>query len=172
MTRLATVGVAAHVFFELAAGVGMPFASVLGPVPAAALWAVGTGGVCRVAATRPPSSDSALAFINGVSLAAVIAHLTAWPSRRTRLGLPWLEDCEGLGRELMPIYNPIIYFSGVTALIALAVENRTAPRRLPLLLGIGLVPVLVRAQHGEFRRLQQRARSRPGWWNRRLQQER
>jgi hypothetical protein len=40
---------AGHVFFELGAGVGMPFASVLGPVPAAGLWAAGSAWVQRVA---------------------------------------------------------------------------------------------------------------------------
>ena len=170
MTRLAASGIAAHVFFELGAGVGMPFASLLGPAPAAALWAVGTRSVFRAAATRPASSDDALAIVNGACLAAVIAHLCGWPTRRTRLGLPWLEDCEGLGPQLMPIYNPIIYFSGVTALIAILAENRTASRRVPLLLAAALAPVLVWAQHGEFRRLTRLARSRRGWWNRRLQQ--
>ena len=33
---------------------------------------------------------------------------------------------------------------------------------------VATVPVLVRAQHGEFRRLQERARRTPGRWNRRL----
>lgn len=172
ITRLATGGLAAHVFFELGAGVGMPFASVLGPVPAAALWAVGTRSVWRAAATRLASSDHSLAIVNGVALAAVIAHLAGWPARRTRLGLPWLEDCEGLGPELMPIYDPILYFSGLTALIALVTENRSAPRRVPLLLAATLSPVLMAAQHGEFRRLRRLACTRPGWWNRRLRQKR
>ncbi len=44
-TRLAGAAMAGHVFFELGAGVGMPFASVLGPLPAAAVWATATGAV-------------------------------------------------------------------------------------------------------------------------------
>jgi hypothetical protein len=40
LTRLTAAATAAHVFFELFAGVGMPLASLLGPAPAAAaLWA-------------------------------------------------------------------------------------------------------------------------------------
>src|SRR5215207_10071972 len=132
LTRLATAGAAGHVFFELAAGVGMPLASLLGPGPAAGLWAGYTAGVWRIAAHRAPSADRALAVVNAVSLAAVIAHFSGWP-RRTRFGLAWLEDCEGLGPELMPIYNPVLYLSGAAALGALLAENRTASRRLPLL---------------------------------------
>jgi hypothetical protein len=168
MTRLATAGLAGHVFFELAAGVGMPLASVLGPMPAAGLWAVTTAGVWRAAASRPASSDATLALWNGLGLAAVLAHLAAWPRRRTRLGLPWLEDCEGLGPELMPWYNPTIYLSGVAALLALATENRSASRRLPLLV-LGLTPALMAFQHAEHQRLLHQAGTRPGWWNRRLQ---
>src|SRR3954447_22116074 len=54
-TRLASTALAGHVFFELGAGVGMPFASVLGPVPAAACWAAGTLQVQRAA--RSPGLD-------------------------------------------------------------------------------------------------------------------
>jgi hypothetical protein len=67
LTRLATAGAAGHVFFELAAGVGMPFASFLGPGPAAGLWAGYTAGVWRTAANRPSSADRALAVVNAIS---------------------------------------------------------------------------------------------------------
>jgi hypothetical protein len=72
----------------------------------------------------------------------VVAHLTGWPRKRTRTGLPWLQDCEGLGPELMPFYNPILYFSGTAALAALLLENRSAPRHLPLVT-LPLVLVLI-----------------------------
>ncbi|MCM0678644.1 hypothetical protein NCC78_28815 [Micromonospora phytophila] len=136
-------------------------------MPAAGLWALGTGAVWRAAGTRPASGDAALAVCNGIGLAAVIAHLRGWPRRRNRLGLPWLRECEGLGPELMPFYNPILYVSGAAALAALVRENRSAPRWLPLLT-LGLVPVLIVAQHAEHWRLRELARRRPGWWNRRL----
>lgn len=97
----------------------------------------------------------------------MIAHLTSWPRRRTRLGLPWLTDCEGLGPRLMPYYNPILYVSGTAAVAALLLENHSAPRRLPLLT-TALVPLLVAAQRAEHRRLKAIAAARPGWWNRRL----
>jgi hypothetical protein len=157
---------AGHVFFELGAGVGMPFASVLGPGPAAAVWAAGTVRVQRAAGS--PSADTALAVVNALSLAAAVGHLAGWPRRRTRLGLPWLTDCEGLGPGLMRWYNPIVYAGGVAALAALLTESRTAPRParvLPLL----LVPALVRVQHAEHERLRRLAARRPAWWNRRLQ---
>jgi hypothetical protein len=164
-TRLASAALAGHVFFELGAGVGMPFASVLGPVPAAACWATATGAVQKIAGS--PSRDTALAVVNGTGLAAVVGHLAGWPRRRTRLGLPWLTDCEGLGPQLMRWYNPIIYTGGVAAAAALLSENRAAPRwagLAPLL----LVPALVRVQHVEHERLRRLALRRPGWWNRRL----
>jgi hypothetical protein len=164
-TRLAAAGLAGHVLFELGAGVGMPFASVLGPAPAGAVWASGTAWAHR--ATGSESSDTALALTNGIGLAAVAAHLAGWPRRRTRLGLPWLTDCEGLGPDLMRWYNPIVYTGGVAALAGLLTENRSAPpaaRWLPL----ALVPVLIRVQHAEHQRLRRMAVRRPGWWNRRL----
>nr|WP_146218433.1 hypothetical protein [Micromonospora acroterricola] len=167
LTRIATAGLAAHVFFELGAGVGMPAASVLGPAPAAGLWALTTGTLLRTAGTRPASSDGVFAVSNGVGLAAVIAHLRGWPRRRTRLGLPWLRECEGLGPELMRYYNPILYVSGAAALGALLRENRSAPRYVPLLT-LGLVPLLIVTQHAEHWRLREMSHRRPGWWNRRL----
>ncbi|GAB3331638.1 hypothetical protein RMN56_22600 [Micromonospora halotolerans] len=170
MTRLATAGVAAHVFFELGAGVGMPTASILGPVPAAGLWALGAATVWRAAGSYPPSSDAAFAACNGIGLAAVIAHLQGWPRERGYLGLPRLRECEGMGPELMTFYNPILYVSGGAAVAGLVWENRSAPRYLPLL-ALALVPMLIVLQHAEHLRLKDLAQRRPGWWNRRLQQQ-
>jgi hypothetical protein len=170
-SRLATAGLAGHVFFELGAGVGMPFASVLGPMAAAGSWA-GASGVLWAVTGRPGRrADTVVTVMNGMGLAAVVAHLAGWPRRRTRLGVPQLIDCEGLGPELMPFYNPLVQLSGIGALGGLLRERGAAPRWagwLPLL----LVPVLVRVQHGEHRRLVAQARTRPGWWNRRLQPHR
>jgi hypothetical protein len=59
LTRLSSAALAGHVAFELAAGVGMPFASLVGPVPAAAGWTAATAAV-QLAAGRP-GSDRALA---------------------------------------------------------------------------------------------------------------
>jgi hypothetical protein len=167
-TQLATLGLAGHVFFELGAGVGMPLASLIGPTPAAALWTTSTSAAWRAARSAPSSGDRAFAVGNGLAMAAVVGHLTSWPRRRTAAGLPWLEDCEGLGRAAMPAYNSILYFCGATTVVALARENRAAPRWVGLLCLVG-VPLISRAQHAEFRRLKRLAAERPGWWNRRLQ---
>ncbi|MFG3601642.1 hypothetical protein [Micromonospora chersina] len=152
--------------FELGAGVGMPLASVIGPYAAAGFWTLVTGGVLA-ASTDDESADPLLAAANGFGIAAVSAHLLGWPTRRTRIGLPWLEDCEGLGPELMRYYNPILYLSGAAGLLAIARENRTARRYLPLAM-LGLAPALVAFQHWEHQRLRRQALARPGWWNRRL----
>jgi hypothetical protein len=164
---LTVAGLAGHVIFELGAGVGMPLASVLGPYGAAGVWTLAAGGVWRAAGARHRSADKMLAAVNGFGVAAVAAHLVGWPTRPTRTGLPWLAECEGLGPELMPFYNPILYCSAATALLAIARERRTAPVRLPMAM-LGLVPVLVAFQHWEHRRLLRQAHTRPGWSTRRL----
>jgi hypothetical protein len=156
---------AGHVFFELGAGVGMPLASVLGPLPAAGVWAAGSVWVQRAAGS--PTADRALAVVDGLSLAAAVGHLAGWPRRRTRVGLPWLTDCEGLGPGLMRWYNPIVYAGGVAAAAALLAENRAAPRWAGVL-PLAAVPLLIRVQHAEHERLRRLAVRRPGWWNRRL----
>ncbi len=123
------------------------------------------GGAWRAAGTRPESGDRAFALLHGFGLAAVVAHLAGWPRRRTRSGLPWLEDCEGLGPELMPAYNTILYVSGSTALLATLRESRSAPVALRVL------PCSCR--HSSRRSTPSSPgcggpRARPGWWNRRL----
>jgi hypothetical protein len=164
---LTVAGLTGHLVFELAAGVGMPLASILGPYAAAGVWTVAAGGTWRVAKSRNESADPLLAAVNGFGLAAVSAHLAGWPTRRTRTGLPWLEECEGLGPELMPYYNAILYFSAATALLATARENRTAPVHVPMTM-LGLVPALIAYQRWEHRRLRREAHTRPRWSTRRL----
>jgi hypothetical protein len=167
MTRGTVAGLAVHVFFELAAGVGMPLASVLGPVRAAGLWAAATGALWHQAGHRSPRSDPAFAIVNAAGLAAVAAHLMSWPTRRTRPGLPWLEDCEGLGPDLMPFYNPVLYVSGFTATVGLFRENRSAAGRATFV-ALLLTPALAIAQRREFRRLLDQSRAHPSWSTRRL----
>jgi hypothetical protein len=166
-TQAAIVGLAAHVFLELAAGVGIPGASLVGPGPAAVAWVGGTRVVWRIARRTAAPGDQALNVYNGLALTAVVAHYVAWPRKRTRIGVPWLTECEGLRGDVMPAYNLILLGSGGAALIALVRENRSASGALglaPLL----LVPLFVRVQHGEYDRLAKIAEQRPAWWNRRL----
>jgi hypothetical protein len=164
-TRLGTAGVGAHVFYELLAGVGMPFTSRLGPRGAAGFWAGSTVAAYSQAGRQPASRDPAFAVLNGLYLSAVIAHFLAWP-RTTRKGLPWLTECEGLTGPVITPYNVILHVSGVAAVAGL-VENRGG-RVWGALVPLALVPVLLREQHREFGRLLVQARVQPGWWNRRL----
>lgn len=157
----------AHPFFELASGVGMPLASVLGPLPAAAVFGGGSAMVERWAAQAPPSADGRFMVLNGLGVAAVVAHWLGWPRRRMPGGIPWLDECEGLSGRLMLVYNPILYASGLCGALAILRENRSSSRLVALAMG-AFVPVLVVLQHGEHRRLLRRAQIRPGWWNRRL----
>jgi hypothetical protein len=167
LTQAATVGVAAHVFFELAAGSAMPFASVLGPAPAAAVWASTTAVGVRQAGRLPPSRDPVFAVANGLFLSAVIGHFTAWPWQPNRLRAPWLRRCEGLDGPVIAPYNVILYASGLTALGGLLLENRRG-RLVGSLLPVAAVPAVVAAQRWEFGRLVKQAGRRPRWWNRRL----
>jgi hypothetical protein len=157
---------AAHVFYELAAGVGMPFASRVGPAPAATLWGVTSAVTVREAGRQPPSRDPAFAVLNGMYLSAVIAHFTSWPRTRPA-GLPWLSECEGLRGRLMGPYNAILYLSGVCALAALLTENRRGVV-WGALVPVAVVPWLRPEQHREHARLRAQARRDPAWWNRRL----
>src|SRR3954462_12987842 len=169
-TRAAVAGSAAHVFLELGAGVGMPGASVAGPVPAALIWAGGTRAVWRIASSGRWTPTARCASTTAW-LTAVVAHYTGWPHRqprRHRLRLPWLTECEGLRGTVMVPYNLVLLFSGAAAVVALLRENRSALAVLgwaPLV----LIPAFGRFQHAEQRRLSRGAEERPAWWNRRLQ---
>jgi hypothetical protein len=164
-TRLGTLGAGAHVFYELLAGVGMPFVSRLGIGPAAALWTSGTLTAYRNAGRLPDSRDRVFALLNGAYLSAVIAHFLGWP-RTTKAGLPWLTECEGLRGPVIAPYNAILHVSAVAAIGGL-VENRRA-WTWGALVPVVAVPWLLREQRREFGRLVVQARERPGWWNRRL----
>jgi hypothetical protein len=164
-TRLGTLAAGAHVSYELAAGVGMPFASRVGPIRAAALWATATAVALRGAERHPESWDPVYAALDAAYLSAVLAHVAGWPRTRV-LGVPWLLECEGIaGRAIHP-YNVILYLSGGFAVIALA--GSRSGRLLGVVVPGVLVPVLVRWQHEEVARLRARADHDPGWWNRRL----
>ena len=159
-TRAAVLGGGAHVLYELLAGVGMPFAARVGPVPAAAWWAGSTAVGIRAAGRRPPSWDPAFAVVDGLYLSAVVAHLAGWP--RVHPWLPWLAECEGLRGPVVHPYNVVLWGSGAAAVGGL-LENRRGPAG-----ALVVVPWLTGAQHREYRRLLTQARRRPGWWNRRL----
>ncbi len=166
-TQVAVLGLGGHVLFELAAGVGMPLVSVIGPGRAAGLWATATTATIHQARRQPPARSAVFGLVNGFGLAAVLAHFSAWPKEQTRLGLPWLTDCEGLGRQLMPAYNTILYVCGVASIGGLVWESKGG-RRLGLLFSVSAAPLLAIGQRWEFQRLRRQAEERPSWWNRRL----
>jgi hypothetical protein len=164
-TRLATAGAGAHVFYELVSGVAMPFASRLGPRGAVLFWTANTAAAYHQAGRRPASRDRVFAVLDGLYLSAVIAHYLAWP-RTTKLGLPWVTECEGLTGPVIAPYNVILQVSGVAAVAGLAENRRGAAwgAVVPVL----VVPWLLGLQRREFARLVEQARTHPGWWNRRL----
>jgi hypothetical protein len=164
-TRLGTVGAGAHVFYELLAGVGMPFASRLGIRTAAVFWASSTAAAYHHAGRQPSSRDPVFAVLNGAYLSAVIAHFLGWPGT-TRAGLPWLTECEGLAGPVIRPYNAILHVSAVAAIGGL-IENRRGGA-WGALVPVVAVPWLVREQRREFGRLLVQAPEHPGWWNRRL----
>jgi hypothetical protein len=156
----------AHVFYELACGVGMPFASVAGPVPAVAGWATGSLVALRAAGRGNDRHNAAFGLLNGVFLSAVLAHFLFWP-KRWSIGMPWLSECEGLRGKSMVPYNAILYVCGLAAVAGLLENGRAGlyGTAVPLV----FVPWLIGVQGAEFQRLQTQARRRPAWWNRRLQ---
>lgn len=168
LTRLAIAGLGGHLAFELGAGVGLPVSGVVGAGPSAIGFAATMGAGFHHAGRLGPKGDLAFSLANGLGIAAVASHLLAWPRRRTRLGIPWLVDCEGLGPELMPWYNPLLYGPSAIAALALATENRSASRRPALLFAAAIVPLLVPLQRLDFASRQRRAASRPDRWHRRL----
>jgi hypothetical protein len=167
-TRAGILALAGHVYYELAAGAGIPGASRLGPGAAAALWGAGTAVVHRGAGTPSPA-ERRLAVLNGLLLSAVLAHFLGWP-RTSRHRVPWLTECEGMSGRLMAPYNLILYVSGVCAVGGLWESRRRAAWAAPV--PFLVVPWLVRLQHEEYARLTRQAHRHPGWWNRRLQRRR
>jgi hypothetical protein len=165
-TRLGTVAIAAHVFYELTCGVAMPLASVVGPLPAGVGWAGGATWLYRADARKSRTDDGFFAVLNGVYLSAVIAHYAAWP-KHWRAGMPLLRECEGLRGAVMVPYHAILWLSGIAAVGGLY-ENRRATK-VGAALPVVLVPLLVSVQRWEFNRLRVQARRHPAWWNRRLQ---
>jgi hypothetical protein len=158
------VAIAAHVFYELACGVAMPSASIVGAAPAAAGWVTGSVWLYRSAGRQPRSRDGLFAVVNGLYLAAVFAHFAYWP-KSWRAGVPLLTECEGLRGQVITPYNMILYASGIAAVAGVYENRNLAKAAMP----IALVPILIGLQRWEFTRLRRQARTNPTWWNRRLQ---
>lgn len=166
-TRLGLVATATHGFYELASGVSIPSASVVGPIPAVAGWATGSVWAFQAAGRANPLHNFTFGALNGMSLAAVLAHFIFWPKRWVGC-FPWLTECEGLRGQVITPYNTILYVSAFAGLAGVAENGRAGMRGA--LVPVLFVPVLLRLQSVEFRRLRAQARRRPGWWNRRLQE--
>ncbi|MDP8931757.1 MAG: hypothetical protein M3O70_25115 [Actinomycetota bacterium] len=90
-----------------------------------------------------------------------------WQDKRRQSASQWLRDCEGLGPELMPVYNWILYVSAIAGGAALLRENRAA-RRWPVAVTLASAPLLSVLQRVEFQRLCRQAVTEPSWWTRRL----
>ena len=71
-TRLGTVAIAGHVFYELAAGVAMPFASRFGVGTTAAVYGTSSVVAFRQAGRQPRSRDAAFCLLNGAFLSIEI----------------------------------------------------------------------------------------------------
>lgn len=61
----------------------MPFASVVGPVPAAMGWGTSTAVVLRMARRADKRHEAGFGVVNGLFLTAVLAHFIYWPKRWT-----------------------------------------------------------------------------------------
>jgi hypothetical protein len=165
-TRLGILSIAAHLGYELAAGVAIPLAPHVGVRAATAAFAV-PAATAYVPAGRlvRPRGDGSFAITNGLVLAAVIAHYSSWP-RTWRGGLPWLTECEGLDGPIIGPYNVLLQVSAVAGAAGLW-ENRSK-WRWGAATALATVPLLRHATPREYAQLVQQAAANPKWWNRRL----
>lgn len=164
-TRAATAATGSHLLYELLAGAAVPYASRTGPRTTPVMWAAATTVAYRQAGRQPPSRDPVFAALNGANLSAVLAHFLAWP-RTSRLGLPWLTECEGLSGLAIGPYNVILHASAVTAVAGLA-EHRLRGA-WGVLVPVLLLPWLVGEQRREFDQRRHMADAGSTWWTRRL----
>jgi hypothetical protein len=165
-TRLGIVGMAGHLGYELAAGVGIPLASRVGPFVAGGGYAGALAAAYRGAGHIDGYRGEALfAALNGVFLAAVVNHYTLWP-RDPERRIPWLAECEGLRGRVIGPYNVMLQGAALSSLAGL-MENRKG-WRWGLGFAMATFPLFRWATPREYGRLVQRARCRPRWWNRRL----
>jgi hypothetical protein len=165
-TRLGIVGMAAHLGYELAAGVGVPLASRVGPLVAGGGYA-GTLAVAyrEAGQLRGSRGEAVFAALNGVFLAAVVNHYTLWP-RDAERRIPWLVECEGLHGRVIGPYNVMLQGAVLCSLAGL-LENRDG-WSWGIGFAVGTFPFFRWATPREYDRLVTQAQRRPRWWNRRL----
>ncbi|WP_041546513.1 MULTISPECIES: hypothetical protein [unclassified Nocardioides] len=144
----------------------VPLAPHVGVRAGVAAFAVPAAAAYAPAGRLPsPRGDRTYAIVNGLFLAAVVAHYTSWP-RVWRAGVPWLTECEGLDGPVIGPYNVILQVSAVAAVAGL-VENRSR-WRWGVVTVLMAAPVLRWATPREYARLLQQAAEHPRRWNRRL----
>lgn len=152
---------ALHQAVELAFGTGVIGQSAVGLAPAVAASVVLDGGWVYLAGRR--RAGPALAFLAGLGIGVPAVHFRLWPWRLRPV--PVLTEAEGLPRQLMPVYNAILYGWAVAAGLALV---RETPRRERFLAVPGVISVFAagRAVRRHFDWMAVEAGRNPQWWNR------
>lgn len=161
---LTAAGMLAHHGYELAAGVGLVGQHKMGLAGSSSLW----GGLVPpwlLTAERGSSRWSPLlGFGVGASLAGVAVHYMLWPWELRR-GLPTLTEAEALKQEQLPAYNAVLWFWGLTALLAVFRETPRSGLKW-VLLGLLTIPLMRTSATEGFEWLREQARTNPAWWNR------
>lgn len=89
------------------------------------------------------------AFNAGVSIASVVVHFVDWPWSR-RLGIfPWLDEAEGMGQNLLPPYNTVLWLWGIGGVGAVLTETRRADLRF-VAAGLLTGPLLLASARHHF----------------------
>ena len=167
-TVLAAALTAAHHGFELSSGVGLVGQPELGLVGAGTFWALQIPTWVALAGGGGRRWDRLLAVWSGAALAGALVHFLIWPWRRGVLGLPVLEEAEGLGASKLPAYNALLYGWGVASALSIALDVPPCERRWAIL-GLAALPVLRLSAKHHFSWVVEEAARRPAWWNRGVQ---
>lgn len=89
----------------------MPFASVIGPVPAATGWGMSTAVVLRMAERADKRHEAVLGVVNGLFLTTVLAHFIHWP-KRWRFGVPSLSSAKDYAAQSWCLTTVFFTFRG------------------------------------------------------------
>jgi hypothetical protein len=163
-TALAVAGSAGHNGFERWAGIGVFLEPWLGRRATNLLWAI-TLPLSFLQAIRPNKRDEpVLAFNGGIAVAGAAVHYIEWPWSR-RLGfIPWLDDAEGLPKEMLLPYNLILLGWLIGGLGSIARETKREDLKWAAL-GVASTPLLLASARHHFAWAREQAKRDPTRWN-------
>jgi hypothetical protein len=157
LNALASLGAAAHNGFERWAGVGVFLEPWIGRRATNILWAL-LHPFSLWKSLRPGRRDEPmLAFNAGLAIAGAGVHFVEWPWSLRFGFLPWLEEAEGFGPELLPAYNTILWAWLVSGVASVALETRREHLKYAAA-GVATAPLLLVSARHHFRWAAEQAR--------------